>query len=292
MCMCFVSYTLSTCMYYLPDQYPPRVSSFTKSKAPLNYAQLAQHGLPVGGRKPSSKRKGASKKTTAAIRQLVQNARENELTKRSDIKRLGINAMTESALKAQPSRSTLSSHLLGTPVSSPDLLPTPDSGVRMSSSVVWPPSSSSPFLNVTSSTTVASGLGVCTNTPQPVDPPPLILCAAPINALASTAQVNILSPSSSVWFLAPPPINMTAEISQPFWVVFLTARISRCQGCLGQIYQGAAPWDVVLQHKQQVLFQNPNTGTWQLQKTSGIHTTMFQGSVWFQSTQNLTQTST
>jgi len=67
-------------MYYLPDQYPPRVSSFTKSKAPLNYAQLAQHGLPACGW-ASLKRKGASKKTTAAIQQLVQIAQENELTK-------------------------------------------------------------------------------------------------------------------------------------------------------------------------------------------------------------------
>ena len=127
-----------------------------------------------------------------------QEGQESELKKRSDVKPLGINAMTGSVLKAQPSRSTLSSHLLSRPVSSLDLLPTPDHSVRMSSSVVLPPTHSSSFLNVPSSTTVASGLGVCTSTPQPVDPPPLMQCAAPINALTSIAQVNILSPSSSV----------------------------------------------------------------------------------------------
>lgn len=40
-----------------------------------------------------------------------QEGQESELTKRSDVKPLGINATTGSVLKAQPSRSTLSSHL-------------------------------------------------------------------------------------------------------------------------------------------------------------------------------------
>lgn len=61
----------------LNDELCSFVSSFTESKAHLNCAQLAQHGLPVGGRKSSSKLKGASKKL------------------------LGINAMTGSALKVQ-----------------------------------------------------------------------------------------------------------------------------------------------------------------------------------------------
>jgi len=82
----------------LNDEVCSFVSSFTKSKTPLNYAQLAQHGLPVGEQKPSSKLKSTSKIP------------------------LGINAMTGSALKVQPSRSTLSSDLLSTPVSSSDLV--------------------------------------------------------------------------------------------------------------------------------------------------------------------------
>ena len=53
-----------------------------------------------------------------------------------------------------------------------------------------------------------------------------------------------------------------AAMSQPFWVMFTTPRISRCQGCLGQIHHGTVPLDIVLQHKEQIVFQNPNTGTW------------------------------
>jgi len=44
----------------LNDEVCSFVSSFTKSKAPLNYAELAQHGLPVGGQKPSSKAEGCT----------------------------------------------------------------------------------------------------------------------------------------------------------------------------------------------------------------------------------------
>ena len=199
----------------LNDEVCSFVGSYTKSKAPLNYAQLAQHGLPAGGRKTSKPRKGASKKKTAAIQQLLQNAEESEMTNRSDT---NPSATTDQSRSAQPSGSTPSSHPdpLTSAVSSLD--PNPGHSVRMSSSMMWPPSSS-PSLNVPSNTIVG--------------PPPLIPCA---------------------------------EISQPFWVVFLTGRISRCQGCLGQIHQGTAPWNIVLQHKQQVLFQNPNTGIWQLSK--------------------------
>ena len=54
---------------------------------------------------------------------------------------------------------------------------------------------------------------------------------------------------------------------QPFYVMFLNARISRCQGCHGEIEHGCpSPNDIVLQHIEQVLFQNPNTGVWQLSR--------------------------
>ena len=47
------------------------VQSHSKSKDPVNYTQLAQHGLPVGGKKPGSKRKASAKKTTAKIRKVL-----------------------------------------------------------------------------------------------------------------------------------------------------------------------------------------------------------------------------
>ena len=62
------------------------------------------------------------------------------------------------------------------------------------------------------------------------------------------------------------------EMSNLFWVMFLTGNISRCQGCGGKIERGAdgkvlpPPNDLVVQHKEQVVFQNPNTGTFQLSR--------------------------
>ena len=52
-----------------------------------------------------------------------------------------------------------------------------------------------------------------------------------------------------------------------FWLVVLGGYISRCQGCSGKIFKSLPPpEDIVLQHKEQVLFQNPNTGSYQLSR--------------------------
>ena len=179
----------------------------------------------------------------------------------------------DQSLRAKSFGST--SHPVGIPLSQQHLLPIPHQvhpGVSTSSLVVWP---ESPSVNTPSPITVASELVGCTSTPQPIGPPPLIQCAAP---LASTAQVNIqavpyltppqfLSPSQPCALQSPPLMGFPTAVSahttvalcQPFWVTFLTPRISRCQGCLGQIHHGNPPLDIVLQHKQQIVFQNPNT---------------------------------
>ena len=57
-----------------------------------------------------------------------------------------------------------------------------------------------------------------------------------------------------------------------FWVVLLSGNISHCQGCLGKILRSSdgkvlpPPDDLVLQHKEQVLFNNPKTGMCQLSR--------------------------
>ena len=154
--------------------------------------------------------------------------------------------------------------------------------------------------------TVESELLGCTSTPQAIGPLPLIQCAAP---LASTAQVNIqavpyltppqfLSPSQPYALHSPPLMGFptavsahttAAALSQPFWVTFATPRISRCQGCLGQIHHGTAPLDIALQHKEQIVFQNPNTGTWQLSRDLRNTIIMSHTSVWFQNTRTSTR---
>ena len=65
----------------------------------------------------------------------------------------------------------------------------------------------------------------------------------------------------------PVSILLHQTVGQPFCVMFLNAQISRCQGCRGTIEQGqSSPGDIVLQHKEYVLFQNPRTGSWQMSK--------------------------
>ena len=52
-----------------------------------------------------------------------------------------------------------------------------------------------------------------------------------------------------------------------FWITFVSGNISRCQGCQQKVLRGQngkPPDDLVLQHKEHVLFQNPQTGIFQL----------------------------
>ena len=55
-----------------------------------------------------------------------------------------------------------------------------------------------------------------------------------------------------------------------FWVMIVFGNISRCQGCTERIMRGPGgkplppPGDLVLQHKEHVIFQNPKTGNFQL----------------------------
>jgi len=94
--------------------------------------------------------------------------------------------------------------------------------------------------------------------------PPPLLHFSPESAKGSSYSTQLQSPvwqshgQSSVHPTAP-----DSSVGQPFCVMFLNARISKCQGCRGTIEQGqSSPGDIVLQHKEYVLFQNPRTGSW------------------------------
>ena len=108
--------------------------------------------------------------------------------------------------------------------------------------------------------------GVMANTVNfSTPPPPPLLHFSPVSAKNSIQPQSFVQQSHS-----PSSIQSTASDSssgQPFYVMFLNARISRCQGCRGRIEQGKpSPADIVLQHKEHVLFQNPRTGDWQMSK--------------------------
>ena len=78
------------------------------------------------------------------------------------------------------------------------------------------------------------------------------------------APMNTQTPSMPP--LPPPLLHQSPEdsVGQPFCVVLTNSRISRCQGCRGQIDHKCE--QVVLQHKEHVLFQNPHTGRWQMSR--------------------------
>ena len=189
------------------------VHQYAKTKLPVNYAKLGQHELPVGGKKPKSKRKASSKKTTSAIKKILASADQIECTKRA---------------KTQSQRITKTT----------------------------PPTSQYPFCTAES----------------PFTPPSTIYGVhAPFSKIGNVSGTVHLIPRP------PPPLvhqspGSSSSVGQPFCVMFLNARISRCQGCRGQIEQGCpSPHDIVLQHKEHVLFQNPNTGGLAVIKRSEKH---------------------
>ena len=79
---------------------------------------------------------------------------------------------------------------------------------------------------------------------------------------------QVLSGSSSTTALNSPVSSI--DLNYLFWIVFVSGNISRCQGCSNKIMQSAdgkalpPPNDLVVQHKEQVMFTNPNTGKCQL----------------------------
>ena len=90
------------------------------------------------------------------------------------------------------------------------------------------------------------------------------------NALANI--ISILSGCTSTLNTASNSTVSSIDGNYLFWIVFVTGNISRCQGCLGKIGRGPdgkplpPPDDLVVQHKEQVLFSNPNTGNYQLSR--------------------------
>ena len=78
--------------------------------------------------------------------------------------------------------------------------------------------------------------------------------------------------------LSPPPLvpisaSTRPAVGDPFVLCFVQGNISRCNGCKGRIRRGddrkplPPPDDLVLRHVEFVVFQNPNTGIFQLTRT-------------------------
>ena len=69
-------------------------------------------------------------------------------------------------------------------------------------------------------------------------------------------------------FALPVQQEKLLSVNFPFWICLAKGKISRFNGCNNKIGQLPPPGDIVLQHKERVLFLNPNTGVYQL---SGDH---------------------
>ena len=86
----------------------------------------------------------------------------------------------------------------------------------------------------------------------------------------SPPPVSYGSPCSSATFqstfVSPVQQDKLPSVHVPFWICFAKGNISRCNGCKGRIGRLPPPGDIVLQHKERVLFLNPNTGVYQLSR--------------------------
>ena len=98
-----------------------------------------------------------------------------------------------------------------------------------------------------------------------------------ISQLSCSRVSNPVTPTVDTTSVAHNPVTMspnnTGNVIDPhylFWVMIVFGNISRCQGCSERIMRGPSgkplppPDDLVLQHKEQVTFQNPKTGNFQL----------------------------
>jgi len=243
-----------------------------------NHHELAKSDTTKNpGKKPAS-RKASTKSSTNAIQAL-----------QSEIAPLKTPPMH---LMSPQSHITCISSGMGTQVS--------DSGhYSMSNVLTYPPSHrlephsshiargtaqplvTSTCLTVTSSATSGGTLSqvnpVSTAHLNPSHGPvvPAITSLSGASVLSSTI-VSLLSQALSGVSSAQATSSMqqssTIDSNYLFWITVVCGNISRCQGCTDKILRDPngkplpPPDDIVLQHKEQVLFNNPNTGLFQLSK--------------------------
>ena len=137
--------------------------------------------------------------------------------------------------------------------------------------------SATPFNMPTSSLIQSPSISISqVNQQMPTSSPQQTMPSTPVPnlnpSLASPLAANALMVLLSQALSSPTPSTSgTASVIDPnylFWIVILSGNISRCQGCkILRNSDGKAlppPNDLVVQHKEQVLLNNPKTGMYQL----------------------------
>ena len=256
---------------------------YKKLKCKPNFTVVAESGKPTtSGKKP---RKGATKKASKHIHSIIENASELQFKNRTPMNKATSTSPTrvQSTLPSTSIAASSSQVLASTSFSVPQspetsilsaqqLFTSSNSAIgscQPSHQLCAPDSTplqlqvSSPMLTTMHAPFYNYGfqnLGQSMHYYPACSPPPLI------------PSTSIFSPSAGpVSAQKPTPLvqhEPRPSVSSPLWLCFVRGNISRCNGCKGKIgRQGKNPLpppdDVVLRHRETVIFQNPNTGIFQ-----------------------------
>ena len=192
---------------------------------------MCEAGKPTtSGKKP--KRKGVTRKTTATVRKIISRAEESGLEWHNRCE--------------QDSESPESS-------SHEDYYSSIDANTTSD-----PTGSSFCFVSNTN-----VHIGSIATGPTYKNPPPLI---------PAVAADSFQTPASHETTLPFPGGAQRNDVETPFWLTFIFGNVSRCNGCKGKIFRGEGekllppPDDLVLGHKERVLYQNPHSGRFELSR--------------------------
>ena len=228
------------------DSVSEFVKWFKKKKVQPNLTSIAEFGKPSStGKKP---RKGTTKKTAEHIKTTLLSAEESDFCNR-----IPISSNIKDASHLPPSSTQPKVDFSTDPtVESDYVVSSKDTGDRSFTSGSLSYSLSAPNC----SGMVIGGIGAYINSPPPLIQAPMVQSS--LSPLCNPAYASPFVQMSNQ--VGRPPVDL------PFWVVTIFGNVSRCQGCKGKIRRAdnkkplPPPNDIVLQHQEYVVYNNPRTG--------------------------------
>ena len=264
-----------------------------------NFYALAKSGTPSNAGKKPHKRKACTKSTAKALSSL-QEVHSSFPVNCSTAPAVVSTHSLVSTCRVQTNHVSLPSFNQSasvttscTTVPSKPTSPTPKAAQSVSALLTYAPQCSVSVAQGTQGAVNVSAAVIAS--PQPAVMSPLVPYCTPSSlsnlhtTSTSTLSPNVIaadlvsklisqllpfnSPSTAtsvVDQVAMTPSSVIIDPHRLFWVKIVSGNISRCQGCSERIIRGAdgkplsPPDDLVLQHKEQLMFQNPKTGNFQL----------------------------